>query len=216
MIEAFLFDLDGTLLDTEVLWCEATRLALAERGHNISGEEALDLVYGKAWGDIRERVLRTHPDAFPTAGSLEAATERHFRDLQATRDVRIASSIDLLIRLGKEHPVAIVSGSTRSTIAWSIDLMGIGPYVRLYLGTEDYSPGKPDPGCFLIAAERLGVAPSACLVFEDSAAGIRAAKAAGMACVALQRPGHPVQDARLADEVLADLADFRLEKYRHR
>jgi len=214
MIEAFIFDLDGTLLDSEVLWCEATQRALAEKGHRISDEDALDLVYGKAWGDIREKLLRTHPDAFPTAGSLEAATERIFQDLQATRDIRIRSSIDLLVRLGKEHPVAIVSGSTRSTVAWGIEYMGIGAYVRLYLGTEDYSPGKPDPTCFLMAAERFGVPPPSCLVFEDSAAGVRAAKAAGMICVAIQRPGYPVQDVHMADEVLSDLGEFRLEKYR--
>ena len=69
------------------------------------------------------------------------------------------------------------------------------------------------PACFLLGAERLGLPPSECLVFEDSTAGIRAAKAAGMVCVALQRPGRPPQDTRRADEVLADLAESRLQKY---
>ena len=91
--------------------------------------------------------------------------------------------------------------------------MGVEDVVRLFLGTEDYAEGKPDPACFLLAARMLAVPPESCLVFEDSAAGVIAAKAATMTCVALQRPGRPAQDVSLADEVLSDLADFRLEKY---
>jgi beta-phosphoglucomutase-like phosphatase (HAD superfamily) len=60
---------------------------------------------------------------------------------------------------------------------------------------------------------QLDVAPAACVVFEDSAAGVRAAKAAGMTCVALRRPDRPVQDLSGADEILADLREFREERY---
>ena len=64
--------------------------------------------------------------------------------------------------------------------------------------------------CFLLAARHFEVEPEHCLVFEDSAAGVRAAKAANMRCIALCRNGYPPQDVSLADELLTDLADFKL------
>jgi len=135
------------------------------------------------------------------------------RKLPTESDVQIAGSVKLLVRLAAEHPVAIVSGSPREDIADSIALMGIGPFVHFFLGAEDYHPGKPDPACFLLAAQRMQVDPSACLVFEDSAAGVRAAKAAGMSCVALARPDAPRQDVATADLVLDDLGKFDLDKF---
>ena len=214
MIEAFLFDLDGTLLDSEILWVETIRLSLNRRGHPLSEEEALRLVYGRAWSEIREDIYRRYPDLDIDPYKLEKELEGIFKEIQGERDIRIPSSIELLVSLGKRFPVAIVSGSTRSTIAERIKLMKVEPYVRLFVGIEDYEEGKPDPSCFLLAAEKLGVEPRACLVFEDSEAGVRAAKAAGMTCVALRRPDRPPQNVDLADEVLSDLSEFRLEKYR--
>jgi beta-phosphoglucomutase-like phosphatase (HAD superfamily) len=214
MIEAFLFDLDGTLMDSEILWVESLQQALSDRGCPITDQQALNLVYGKGWSDIREEIYETYPEALGGEESLEVHINRVFRKLQKTRDIRIHSSIDLLVRLGRAWPVVIVSGSTRETIAEFMEYMKVEPYVRFFVGTEDYAPGKPDPACFFLAAKLLRLPPESCLVFEDSTAGVRAAKAANMTCVALQRPGRPRQDVGLADEVLDDLADFRLEKYR--
>jgi beta-phosphoglucomutase-like phosphatase (HAD superfamily) len=90
----------------------------------------------------------------------------------------------------------------------AIDMMGIGARIRFFLGSEDYPYGKPDPGCFLLAARRLAVAPAACLVFEDSSAGVRAAIAAGMHCVALRRNRRHGQDLSGAHQVLTDLGDY--------
>jgi HAD superfamily hydrolase (TIGR01509 family) len=213
MAEAFLFDLDGTLLDSEILWVEAIRQALEERGRPVSPARALELVYGKAWSDIYGRIVQEYGDAYPSRAAMTERTRVLFEELRRTRDIRIESSIELLARLGARHPVAIVSGSTRRMIAESIAFMGVEKFVRLFVGAEDYPVGKPDPACFLIAARQLGAAPAACVVFEDSAAGVRAAKAAGMACIALRRPGRPVQDLSGADEILPDLGEFRAEKY---
>lgn len=214
MTEAFIFDLDGTLQDSEILWVETIQQALREKNCRVSHEKALELVYGKAWSDIYTHIARRFPEVYPTRESMERVTNRIFQNLRATRDIRIKSSLGLLIKLGKNYPVAIVSGSTQSYVAESVKSMGIEPYVRFFLGSEDYTPGKPHPACFLLAAERLKVAPKLCLVFEDSTAGVQAAKAAGMRCIALQRKGRPEQDMSLADEILTDLANFRLETYR--
>ncbi len=213
MVEAVIFDLDGTLLDSEVLWVEALQQAYLRRGCIMSDAEARRLVYGRAWLDIYDDVSREYPGVYASIEELEPVTESIFRELGSSRDIRIHSSIALLRRLAASFPLSIVSGSTRRTIADSIEAMAIDECVRFYIGTEDYSRGKPDPMCFLLAAEAFGVPAPSCLVFEDSAAGVLGAKRAGMMCVGLQREGRPAQDLSAADEVLADLAEFELARY---
>lgn len=213
MIRAFLFDLDGTLLDSEILWVEALEMVMKESGLPISHEEALEIVYGVSWEEIYYDVARRHPGLFSEMADLYEGLQRAFIQLRDSRDVRIPGSIELLKRLSKEYPVAIVSGSFSHDIAHGVEIMGIASYIRFFLGGEHYAPGKPDPACYLMAAEKLGLDPGSCLAFEDSAMGVRAAKDAGMHCVALQRPGRPRQEVSRANLVLDDLAHFSLEDY---
>jgi beta-phosphoglucomutase-like phosphatase (HAD superfamily) len=208
MIKAYLFDLDGTLQDTETLYVEAWQRAYEERHCQVSHAEACSMVYGRAKNDVFTSFHARFPAPYPDIRSLDEPLTRHFLSLRSTRDIRIPGSIALLERLADRYLVAIVSGNSRRDIAESVNGLGIGSKLAFFLGCEDYSPGKPDPACFLLAARRLQLQPSECLVFEDSAAGLRAAKAAGMACVALSRPGSPPQDLSPADCILTDLALF--------
>ena len=210
--QAIFFDLDGTLLDTERLWVQAVQAFLNERGLACTPDEATALVYGRAWHDIYHDLAARHPDLALGAAKVNEMLRPRFLKLRHERDVRIPTSVGLLKRLAATHPVAIVSGSPREEVADSVALMGIGPLLRFFLGSEDYQPGKPDPACFLLAAQRLGAVPAHCLVFEDSAAGVRAAKAAGMTCVALARPAAPAQAVSPADLILDDLDRFRLDR----
>lgn len=208
MIKAYIFDLDGTLLDSEILWCKAMEQLIANRGLPVTDSYACELVFGRAWSDVLARLRRDYPSIQDDAWAIELESQRYYDALHATMDIRIHSSINLLKRLAEHHPVAIVSGSTRRQIADAIDLMGIHDDLQFYLGNEDYPRGKPDPSGFLLAARHFGVEPNQCLVFEDSSAGVRAAKAANMRCVALCRKGLPPQDVSMADEILTDLSEF--------
>jgi sugar-phosphatase len=145
--------------------------------------------------------------------AMENALRPYFHRLRETRDIRIPGSIALLERLAESHPVAIVSGSPRTDLDDAVQRLGIGDRLSFTLAAEDYAPGKPHPAGYLAAARRLDLPPEKCLVFEDSAAGVRSARDAGMACVALQRDGAPAQDTTGADLVLADLAAFRVEEW---
>ena len=82
----------------------------------------------------------------------------------------------------------MVSGSTRESIVKSLTTVHLLDRFDVLVGAEDYERGKPAPDAFLIAAARLGVAPKDCLVFEDTAIGIQAATAAGMASVTIPSP----------------------------
>jgi len=210
MIKAFFFDLDGTLQDTEVLYVEAWQRAYEEKDCPISCEEACTMVYGRAKDEVYASFAARFPEAYPTPDSLDEPLVRHFQQLRSTRETAIPGSIQLLDRLAERYPVAIVSGNSRQEVAEAVAALGIDLKLAFFLGCEDYAPGKPDPACFLLAAQRLRLPPRECLVFEDSEAGVRAAKAAGMTCIALQRPGAPHQDLSPADRVLGDLAEYSL------
>lgn len=213
-IEAFLFDLDGTLIDSEVIYVEAVRLALADQDCHLDQLEATELVYGRGWKDIYLEASGRFPEAYRDIDSMGVSVRKHFEALRAERDIRIPGSIQLLRDLSRDYPVAIVSGSLRREIALAVEYLGIGSCLDFYLGADDYFPGKPDPACFQEAARRLGLPPQSCLVFEDSSAGVVAAKRAGMFCAALRRKGSPNQDLTAADAVYSDLSEFRLDDFR--
>jgi len=212
-LKAAIFDLDGTLMDTEIIWVEGTRQYLSQRGFTISHADVLAIVYGRSWRQVYADIVSRFPALGVTIEVMEAELSADMQRLQEARgdDLIIEGSVALLRRLAGRIPVCIVSGSPCADIERAVRRMGIGDKLAFFIGAEQYGPGKPDPTCFLMARERLGVAAADCVVFEDSAAGVRAAKAAGMVCVALARPGMPAQDVSPADRVVADLAAVDLE-----
>ena len=206
--QAYLFDLDGTLVETENLWTSAIHKWILSRGKDIDRATVNRWVLGRSWFAICDDIFDRFPDLRIDPIELLDVTRALYFKERATADICIPSSVELLRRLSQTAPCVIVSGSAREDIQEAVDLMGIGDCLKFYLGCEDYPRGKPDPVGFLTAAERLGVAPGRCVVFEDSAAGILAGKRAGMTVVALARPGSVKQDTSMADIVLADLGDF--------
>jgi sugar-phosphatase len=210
-VRAYLFDLDGTLVDSEPLWVQAVASSLREREIVLSAVQLDALVYGRSWWDIYADLVRDFPDRCGTRDEIEARIEVHFAGLRQGTGMGIEGSISLLRRLSRHWPVAVVSGSGRRMVSAFIGELGLSAAVQFFLGCEDYPIGKPDPACYLLAAERLGIEPAACVVFEDSRAGVLAAKAAGMRCVGLAIPGKSTQDLSAADCVLADLAGYEPE-----
>ncbi len=208
MIKAAIFDLDGTLLDSEILWVAAIEEYLNDRGHLIGNDEALALVYGRSWTNIYEDIIARFPEIDETMEEMEESLRSYIQRLQNGHDMLIEGSVMLLKRLSHDMPVCIVSGAPRTDVEIGIGLMDVQNELEFMISAEDYAIGKPDPSCFLMAAERLNVAPKECVVFEDSTAGIQAAKAAGMMAVALVREGLPKQDVSAADQIVEDLAYF--------
>ena len=180
MIKAAIFDLDGTLMDSEGLWVEAVTQYLNDRGRAIGGEEGQAIVYGRSWSDIYNDIVARHPELDVTIEEMEEAVRVYMLALREGRDVIIAESVNLLKQLADDMPVCIVSGSPCADVEAAIDLMGIRDRVAFSIGAEEYGPGKPDPTCFLMASKRLGVEAGQCVVFEDSSAGVQGANSAGM------------------------------------
>ena len=216
-IEAVFFDLDGTLIDSEVLWIKSyIRHMKHYWSTDISFPKAEKMVYGIAFTQLYENTVSEYKHVKEDAAAMERAMREHFRTLRKTADILIPSSIALLKKLSADFPVAIISGSPREDIAEAIKLMGLGGEIAFYLGAEDYHQGKPNPEPYRKGAEKMHIRPQHCLVFEDSHPGVLSAKNAGMRCVALKRKKAISQDVSKADMILPDLNDFDTDKLRLR
>ena len=211
-MKAFVFDLDGTLIDTETLYVQAVEEILQRWGRRITHERATRIVYGRSCKDVYREIQESFSFSCQEMRQIEKIIQKEVAVLRSSRDICIHSSIALLKNLSTTYPVAVVSGSFRSDVKEGLKLAGITRHVRFFLGGEDYPHGKPDPASYAMAAERLHLPPVACVVFEDSMAGVLSAKAAGMYVVALKRNEAPEQDLSQADEILTNLREFQLSR----
>lgn len=183
---AFLFDCDGTIVDSMPLHYVAWRRALAEYGIHEFSEELFyamgGLPVGAVVGHLAERDGVTVPiEAF--AHRKENLYYEMIHELQPVPEV-----LEVIHTMHGKLPFAVVSGSTRESVTMSLEALGILHLFDTLVCAGDYAHGKPDPEPFLLGASRLGVDPTRCLVFEDADPGIAAAKAAGMATVRILQP----------------------------
>lgn len=205
-VGAVLWDLDGTLVDSEPLHSQATAAALdglglrppVGYGHDLLGVseegvhsaliERVGLSLGRtAWRELKwshyEALLK---DLKPRSTTLPA--------LQQLSAMNV--------------PMAVVSNSTRPEVDLALAATGLAPLFAVTISRDDVSVGKPDPEGYLTAAQRLGVSPSVCLVVEDSVPGTLAALAAGMTTVFHPQHVGPAPEGAImlaSQEALADL-----------
>jgi beta-phosphoglucomutase family hydrolase len=182
---AYLFDCDGTIADSMPLHYEAWKKALAE--WNCPFDEQLFYAWG---GTPVPEVVSMLNEKQGLSMPVEAVTSRkedfYFELLPQLKAIpEVVEHIDA--QQGR-IPFAVVSGSTRESVTASLVSLKLLERFDVLVCAEDYKKGKPDPEAFLLAAEKLGVAPESCLVFEDADMGIRAAEAAGMASVKIPPP----------------------------
>jgi HAD superfamily hydrolase (TIGR01509 family) len=119
----------------------------------------------------------------------------------------LPGAVDTVRRLTARYPSTVVSGSSRAEVEAVLQALAVRDCFEWFVGAEDTARGKPFPDGYLLASARLGVAPAECLVLEDSTAGIRAARAAGMRVVAVRAGNFARQPQDEADRVVETLSD---------
>ena len=211
---AFLFDLDGTLIDSEMLWARAIVGWLADQGIAAETNEIAALVFGHSWIDIHSSLLDRFPSLPKRFADQDAIGLRaHYNRLSSDPSaIIIPSAVAFYREAANIAPCAIVSGSPRSDVANAARLCGIDGLTAFVLGMEDYARGKPAPDGYLLAAERLNAPPSRCIVFEDSTAGVRSGIAAGMKVVGIDRNHVVRQDFTGCILTVSDLAELSLTR----
>lgn len=177
-----LFDCDGTLADTMPLHYRAWRATLDRAGHPTLFPEAQFYAWaGTPAYEIFERLSREH------GVSLPLAELTHEKEMAYQKLIPELTPIEpVLTEVRRFHgvcPMAVVSGGMRELVEETLDVLGIRSCFSVVVGSGEVERGKPEPDGMLLAAHTLGVEPSVCVVYEDAAAGLEAARRAGMRAV---------------------------------
>jgi HAD superfamily hydrolase (TIGR01509 family) len=177
---AYLFDCDGTIADSMPLHYNAWKAALAD----WKCEYPEEVFYSWGGKPVRNIIADLNEINGLQMPIEEVATRKE--SLYLVQLPQLKPIPEVLEHIEADHgriPFAVVSGSTRDSVVGSLSVLGLLDKFDTIVSAEDYTHCKPAPDAYLLAAERLGVAPAYCLVFEDTEMGIEAATAAGMASV---------------------------------
>lgn len=204
-LHAVVFDMDGLILDTEVLYRDAFMAVAEERGLEMPLSVFLSLI-GLPVDRSRPILVGHFGELFALDELLDAVRAR-FRLLAETRlrlKPGVVELLDLLDRLGL--PRAIATSSPHDSVEHHLGAHGILHRFDKVIARGDYERGKPDPQPFLMAAAALGIAPESCVALEDSANGVTAASGAGMMTIMVPDLIEPTEALRaLCVHVAGDL-----------
>lgn len=208
-IKAIIFDMDGVLVDSEPFHVKIEKALFKRLQLDVSDEEHATYM-GKAsdvmWHEIRKKhQLDISLEEAIRLNELES--EQFFGSLKSFDPIEGLVAVLNLLRK-KQIPLAVASSSSHKTIQILMDKTGLRKYFQQIVSSKMAGKSKPDPAIFLLAASLLKVAPENCLVIEDSTNGIRAAKAAGMYCMAYDGVSAGNQDQRLADQQIKDYREL--------
>lgn len=180
---AFIFDMDGTMIDNMRFHTQAWLKFLDDLGISITAEEMDRQNHGKIEEIIR-RICGNHSDA--EVAELGKRKESLYRQMYRLHLRPIAG---LEIFLNNAHtlniPMAIATSAGQANLDFTINGLGFTNYFDVFVGGDDVKQGKPHPETFLLAAQHLNVEPTQCIVFEDTITGIEAAQNAGMKAIAI-------------------------------
>ncbi len=208
-LNAVIFDMDGLLIDSEPLWKEAADTLFLKYGKQLSAQQ-----YAITTGLRTKEFVGYWFNHFNLPKQESADAEKEI----------VINVIDLVKQKGKPLPgvayiinfflerkfsIGLATSSPPELIDVVIDLLGIRTHLQAISSAEELDFGKPHPEVYLNCAQKLGVAPSACLCFEDSFNGMIAAKAARMKCVIVPSP----QDSKLLAWEAADVKISTLNNF---
>lgn len=198
---AVLWDLDGTLVDSEEYHWLAWKEILDREGVSLTREQFLS-----SFGQRNDAILRAwlgQDVSLEKIGRIGDAKEAHYRELVRTNGLSpLPGAAEWVERLHVEGwRQAIASSAPRLNVEAVLDALRLRKWFQATTAAEDVEAGKPDPQVFLVAASRLNSAPGTCIVVEDAWAGVEGARRAGMRSIGV---------GRNASSLGADLATMRL------
>ena len=208
MIQAILFDLDGLMFDSEPHSLASWDAVLKERGVTLD-QLTIDSILG-----LRiDATARTLIDKYYLPDSVQELSDAKTEYQIAHLDGKVPPMpglLELLDEIDRRGlPKAIASSGLRRYVEAVLRANGLLDRFSVIVTGDQVARGKPAPDVFLAAARALDVEPQDCLVLEDAPAGVQAAKAAGMLCIAVPDHGMAQLDLSQADKVVASLHDVR-------
>jgi len=207
--KAFIFDMDGVLVDSESYYKIIEQELFEEVGVSIGLAEHISYQGSSnpvMWHQIKEKHGLKQP-----LEDLVAMTERTVLQFFSAfpRIEPMPGVVDLLQRLQSGGTkLALASSSSIDVISIVLAKTGLASYFEAVVDCTEAGAGKPDPAIFLLAHKKLGIPRENCVIIEDSTNGIKAAKAAGIYCIAFNGPGSEHQDQSAADLIIDNFSDL--------
>ncbi len=202
--KAFIFDMDGVIVDNIPYHIEAYKVFLKQFGKDITTEYFQTHLNGRT---IQELVMELKPDASKAEiMRLSEEKEQIYRDLYASHLIAIPGLKKFLEQTKADGiKMAVATSAITANADFTLDGLGIRHYFDAVVDSTMVIKGKPDPQIYLKAADLLNISPSECVVFEDALAGIKSAKAAGMDVVGLYTS---LTKEELPENLLLKIKDF--------
>ncbi|CAM3689451.1 Phosphorylated carbohydrates phosphatase [Vibrio aerogenes CECT 7868] len=206
--KAYLFDLDGTLVNSEPLKGKAIALTCHDYGFPVDYHIYQD-VMGQHWSAVTAHFFR-QAGFSPDQAEFDQKFRAHYEQLLSRQLALNAGAADYLQWLkNTTQPCAVVSSGARWMVECILSAMQIADIFSVVIGREDVTRHKPDPEGYLSALSQLGVTPEEAVVFEDSAAGIAAGVACGCDVVAFAHEFNAHNDLSKAVQVISDYDQMR-------
>ena len=204
---AFIFDMDGTIVDNMAFHTKSWIAFFQRRGHDIDAGEFFRTTAGRQGKEIIRAYLGEHLTDAESA-VLDHEKESVYRELYEPHR-KTVDGFDDLIAQAKARGVAlaVATAAPNANIAFTLDGLDLRRHFDTVVGAADVARGKPNPDVFLMAAERCGAAPEDCIVFEDAPLGVEAARRAGMRAVVLTTT-LPAEAFAEFDNVIHIASDF--------
>jgi len=207
--KAIIFDMDGVLIDSETHYKVLEGELFDEIGVVIDLEEHRS--YQGSSNPVMWSLIKEKHGLNQSLEELVAKTEHKVIQFFAAfrRIEPMPGVLDLLQWLqSKGIKLALASSSSIEVISMVLDKSGLAPYFEVVVDCTEAGAGKPDPAIFLLAQRKLGLPKEACVIIEDSFNGIKAAKAAGISCIAFNGPGSEHQDQSAADWIVSSFGEI--------
>jgi HAD superfamily hydrolase (TIGR01509 family) len=196
MPAAVIFDLDGVLVDSEVVWNDARRELVEKSGGSwrADAQRAMMGMSSVEWSHYMSEQLGVPM----SAEAISAAVVERLEGLYREHLPLIPGAREAVTSLATRWPLAVASSANPRIIALVLELAELTACFRATVSSEEVPHGKPSPDVYLEVARRISLEPSSCAAVEDSASGLRAAAAAGMSVIAIPNRVFPPEAEALA------------------
>jgi beta-phosphoglucomutase len=213
MIRTVIFDMDGVIIDTEPIHHFAFITQFAELGIAVPDEEYASFL-GSSTRNVFQRLKQRYNLPQEIDELMKRKRELFNKAFDESTTLDLLGNVRALIEDLQQHGVQMVlaSSASKATITRVFQRFGLTPYFTHLVSGEDFTNSKPDPAIFLHAAAVSETPVEQCIVIEDSANGVAAAKAAGIYCIGYASPHSAGQDLKQADLIVQDFSELSAEK----
>lgn len=219
MIKAVIFDLDGVIIDSELLWEKSTKIYFTKLNKTFPHGKGFQKYLNKSIrGHTQKEIIAVLKRKFGVTGTFDKILNDRLRILFKIFDKKlklVPGTLRLLKKLGSAgYPLLLASSSPAKVVNYSLKKFKLAKYFRYIITGDEISHSKPHPEIFLKAAKMVKIPSRHLLVIEDSSSGIRAAKRAGMKCLALKQPYFTYHELKSADLIITNFKNLTIQQIR--